>query len=343
MDVPAAGATTAQATTSTSAPTRGHPDAGTGEVDPTTGAPCALDAAGSDPGAVDDPRGAPVQGSKVFDGGHHRWAICGASISGRAGLLDVRSVDDGRSWITTSTGLEMTPAHAGDEVIVTFEDFDHATIRLISEVAPSDRSYRTDDGGTHWRSVPAESPTPGPRSGPPRMMGGCTSAQSPSVPQSVVAALSTSGFGATQRVDIDGDGRPDTVALVEASDQGYVVVRTAAGATLTYGVPSAQPAEILATAVGGRGVVLVHVASADGAYVLPVFEQGCEGAPPEGAVQRDGRASHQPRDRPGHEAGDARRRDRGHDGRAHADARPGDEIERGGDEGALFMRAGRAA
>ncbi len=99
------------------------------------------------------PERSPLQAVRSFPPGKDRWAICGASTVFSGDLFSVRSTDGGKHWTATATGLTISPSHAGDHVTVTLDDFQHATIRLISPVVSRDDTYRTTDGGTTWRST----------------------------------------------------------------------------------------------------------------------------------------------------------------------------------------------
>jgi hypothetical protein len=110
--------------------------------------PCAAGLEGAYGASTGHPERAPLQAQKTF--GQDRWAICGADISFSGELLSLRSTDRGADWEVSDTGLAISPYHAGDRVRVSFDDFAHASIRLVSLVASQDDTYGTTDGGTHW-------------------------------------------------------------------------------------------------------------------------------------------------------------------------------------------------
>jgi hypothetical protein len=116
--------------------------------------PCAPAGTAGDYAAdTEHPERAPLQAEASFDDGV-RWAVCGASPVFGSDLLNLRSDDDGATWVVTDTGLDMTPSHAGDVVEVELADASSGTIRLASLVGETDTTYRSDDGGLTWQPMP---------------------------------------------------------------------------------------------------------------------------------------------------------------------------------------------
>jgi hypothetical protein len=114
--------------------------------------PCAEQGAGQEGASVEHPERAPLQAEATFADGV-RWAVCGADPAFASELLNLRSEDAGQSWSVTTTGLSMSPFHAGDQVDVQLTTATTGQIRLVSEVGERDDRYETYDGGLTWQPV----------------------------------------------------------------------------------------------------------------------------------------------------------------------------------------------
>jgi len=111
--------------------------------------PCASGNEGTYGFGIENPERAPLQATATFADGI-RWAICGASVVFDGTLLNLRSANDGKTWIVTSTGFGMSPYHAGDQIDVTFSSPTVGRVRLRSLVADFDDTYSTTNGGFVW-------------------------------------------------------------------------------------------------------------------------------------------------------------------------------------------------
>lgn len=128
----------------------GQAPSGTHPGGPDGAPPCAPeDFPGEDGATVDEPEKYPLQEQERWALGR-RWAICGAGTVESAELLSLQSTDDGATWTVTDTGLEFMPFHGGDHVGVDLMNMKKGTIRLVSRVGETDKTYETTDGGQTW-------------------------------------------------------------------------------------------------------------------------------------------------------------------------------------------------
>jgi hypothetical protein len=139
-------------TTTAPSPGTGAPASASVSGDPGGAPPCAEQGASQEGASVEHPERAPLQAEATFADGV-RWAVCGADPVFSSELLNLRSEDGGQSWSVTTTGLSMSPSHAGDQVDVQLTTATTGQIRLASDVGERDDRYETDDGGLTWQPV----------------------------------------------------------------------------------------------------------------------------------------------------------------------------------------------
>jgi photosystem II stability/assembly factor-like uncharacterized protein len=77
--------------------------------------------------------------------------MCGASNTFSDVLLNLRSDDDGATWVVTRTPIAFSPHHAGDQLHIALTSRSTARVTITSGIALSlDASYLTIDGGRTW-------------------------------------------------------------------------------------------------------------------------------------------------------------------------------------------------
>jgi hypothetical protein len=112
--------------------------------------PCGSGVTGDYWGDAAHPERAPLRKEASFNSGS-RWAMCGASVALSPELLNLRSNDDGATWVVTVTPIAFSPHHAGDDIEVALTSETTGRVTITSLVAPVfDATYETHDGGKTW-------------------------------------------------------------------------------------------------------------------------------------------------------------------------------------------------